>query len=328
MKKILSGMRPTGKLHIGHLIGVLANWAKLQDEYECLFEIADWHALTSEYGNAKNIPEYAVEIAADWIASGIDHKKSIIFIQSKVIEHAELHLLLSMITPLSWLERCPTYKEQLNEIKEKDLSNYGFLGYPVLQAADILIYKAETVPIGHDQLPHLELTREIARRFNYLYGDVFPEPNHVFTKIPKVLGIDGRKMSKSYNNCIMISDSPEEIKKKIKISYTDPLKMRLGDVGHPDNCPVFLLQSVYNNNITEIRTGCESGKLGCADCKKILVDKLLNTIKPIQEKRAEIISNKRLILDIIAEGNTKAKKAASITMQEVREAIFGGKYVL
>jgi len=325
---ILSGMRPTGKLHIGHLIGVLNNWVKLQDEYQCFFEVADWHALTSEFANTKAIPENTKEMVIDWLSAGLDPEKSVMFVQSRVLEHAELHLLLSMITPLPWLERCPTYKEQINEIKDKDLSNYGFLGYPVLQAADILIYKASVVPIGQDQLPHLELTREICRRFNNLYGKVFPEPAHLFTKVPKLLGTDGRKMSKSYNNSIFISDSADEYTKKIKSAYTDPAKMRKNDPGHPDGCPIFMLQNVYSSEETAgIRKDCESGALGCVDCKKLLINNYSKAIAPIQEKRAGIIAKKGYAEEVIREGNKKAEAAAKKNMKEIREAVFGKGYV-
>ncbi|MFH1073609.1 MAG: tryptophan--tRNA ligase [Candidatus Firestonebacteria bacterium] len=327
-KTILSGMRPTGKLHIGHLLGVLNNWATLQEEYHCYFEVADWHALTSEFANTKAMSENIKEMVVDWLAAGLDPEKSVMFVQSRVLEHAELHLLLSMITPLPWLERCPTYKEQINEIKDKDLSNYGFLGYPVLQASDILIYKANVVPIGQDQLPHLELTREICRRFNNIYGKVFPEPRHLFTKVPKLLGTDGRKMSKSYNNSIFISDSKEEHTKKIKSAFTDPSKMRKNDPGHPDSCPVFMLQNIYSCDKTDgIRKDCESGVLGCVDCKKILLDNFLEEMEPIREKRAGIISKKGYAEEVLREGTKKADIAAKKNMAEVRNAVFGKNYV-
>ncbi|OGF47936.1 MAG: tryptophan--tRNA ligase [Candidatus Firestonebacteria bacterium RIFOXYC2_FULL_39_67] len=327
-KTILSGMRPTGKLHIGHLLGVLNNWVSLQDEYHCYFEVADWHALTSEFANTKAMSENIKEMVTDWLAAGLDPEKSVMFVQSQIIEHAELHLLLSMITPLPWLERCPTYKEQINEIKDKDLSNYGFLGYPVLQAADILIYKANVVPIGQDQLPHLELTREICRRFNNIYGRVFPEPMHLFTKVPKLLGTDGRKMSKSYNNAVFISDSKEEYTKKIKSAFTDPLKMRKNDPGHPDGCPIFMLQNIYSYEETVgIRKDCESGALGCVDCKKILLDNLSKEMEPIQEKRSKIISKKGYAEEVLREGTKKADTVAKKNMAEVRESVFGKNYV-
>ncbi len=327
-KTILSGMRPTGKLHIGHLLGVLNNWINLQDEYNCYFEVADWHALTSEFASTKQMSANIKEMAVDWLAAGLDPEKSVMFVQSKVLEHAELHLLLSMITPLPWLERCPTYKEQINEIKDKDLSNYGFLGYPVLQAADILIYKASVVPIGQDQLPHLELTREICRRFNNLYGNVFPEPLHLFTTVPKLLGTDGRKMSKSYNNSIFISDTQEEAAKKIKGAFTDPKKMRKGDPGHPDGCPMFMLQNIYSSEaVPGLRKDCESGVLGCADCKKMLLENLSKAMEPIRERREKVLAKKDFAEEVLREGTKKAEITAKKNMAEVREAVFGRNYV-
>ncbi|OGF52037.1 MAG: tryptophan--tRNA ligase [Candidatus Firestonebacteria bacterium GWA2_43_8] len=327
-KTILSGMRPTGKLHIGHLLGVLNNWVALQDEYNCYFEVADWHALTSEFANTKAMAGNVKEMVIDWLSAGLDPEKSTMFVQSRVLEHAELHLLLSMITPLPWLERCPTYKEQISEIKDKDLSNYGFLGYPVLQAADILLYKASVVPIGQDQLPHLELTREICRRFNNIYGKVFPEPMHLFTKVPKLLGTDGRKMSKSYNNSVFISDSKDEYTKKIKSAFTDPLKMRKNDPGHPDGCPIFMLQNIYNvEKIAEIRKDCESGTLGCVDCKKMFLEKYEKAIAPVQEKRAGVTAKKGYVEEVLRAGTKKADAEAKKNMAEVREAIFGKNYV-
>ncbi|MEI6845767.1 MAG: tryptophan--tRNA ligase [Candidatus Firestonebacteria bacterium] len=327
-KTILSGMRPTGKLHIGHLLGVLNNWAALQNDYQCYFEVADWHALTSEFANTKNMPENIKDMVTDWLAAGLDPERSVMFVQSHVPQHAELHLLLSMITPLPWLERCPTYKEQINEIKDKDLSNYGFLGYPVLQAADILLYKASVVPIGQDQLPHLELTREICRRFNNIYGRVFPEPAHLFTTVPKVLGTDGRKMSKSYNNSIYISDSKDEYTKKIKSAFTDPAKMRKNDKGHPAGCPIFMLQNIYSSEaVPGIKQDCESGVLGCVDCKKLLLENLSKQLEPLQEKRAQITAKKGYTEEVLRAGTEKAEAAAKKNMAEVREAVFGKKHV-
>jgi tryptophanyl-tRNA synthetase len=261
---ILSGMRPTGPLHIGHLFGALKNWKKLQDEgYNCFYMIADYHALSTEYSNPGKIKEYVEEIAIDFISSGLDPEKSTIFIQSLVPEHTELHLIFSMFVPLGWLERNPVYKEQVEEIYDKDLHTYGFLGYPVLQAADILIYKAELVPIGQDQIPHLELTREIARRFNYLYGYTFPEPQALLTETPKIPGIDGRKMSKSYNNAIYLKDSPEEIKNKVSKMFTDPKRIYRKDPGHPQTCPVFLYHKIFNENrVGEIESDCKNATIG------------------------------------------------------------------
>ncbi len=321
-------MRPTGKLHLGNLLGALQNWVKLQDDYNCFFEVADWHALTTESRKTKEMATAAREMVVDWLVAGIDPKKSTVFIQSAVLEHAELHLLLSMITPIPWLERNPTYKSQINELKEKDLSNYGFLGYPVLQAADILLYKASVVPIGQDQLPHLEISREICRRFNNFYGEVFPEPQHVFTSVPALLGIDGRKMSKSYDNCINMSDTNEAVEKKIKKCYTDPKKIRMGDQGDPSGCPIFLLHNIYRKEqTTEIEAGCRSGALGCSDCKKALLEVLAPLFTGMENKRREILSKPDYVNDVINDGNKRAKAAAGKTMEEVRNAVFGKGHV-
>ncbi|MEA1929027.1 MAG: tryptophan--tRNA ligase, partial [Candidatus Auribacterota bacterium] len=284
--KILSGMRPTGPLHLGHLFGALFNWVSLQDEYECYYMIADWHALLSEYENPGSIKEYTRECVADWLAVGLDPEKSAIFIQSEVREHTELHLILSTITPLPWLERCPTYKEQLREIKGRDLLTYGFLGYPVLQAADIMLYQANAVPVGRDQIPHLELTREIARRFNNLYGKVFPEPQPLLTKSAKLLGLDNRKMSKSYGNFIALSDSPETIQDKVWGMITDTLRIRLSDPGHPEDCNVFAYHRLFNKEqLPEVEDWCRNAKLGCTGCKNRLAEVLIEYLEPLREKR-------------------------------------------
>lgn len=320
---VLSGMRPTGKLHLGNLIGALNNWVKLQDKYNCLYMVADWHALTSEYADTKEIKENIIDNVIDWISVGLDPEKSVLFQQSLVLEHAELHLILSMITPLSWLTRCPTYKEQQEEIKDKDLSTYGFLGYPVLQSADILIYKANFVPVGQDQLPHLEITREIARRFNYFYGKIFPEPQPLLTDTPKLPGIDGRKMSKSYNNCIYISDEPEAIKKKTMMMLTDPEKIRLGDPGRPEICPVYAYHLVFNiAEKEEISKECKSGKLPCTKCKSNLAEKIILALERIQKNRKEIINKKNYVEDILHDGTLKAKEIAGKTMDEVRKTVW------
>ena len=322
-KRILSGMRPTGKLHLGHLVGALDNWKKLQDEYDCFFMIADWHALMSEYEKPDTLPEYAVDNAIDWISVGIDPAKSTLFIQSEVVQHLELYMIFSCLTPLGWLERCPTYKEQLREIKTRNLNTYGFLGYPVLQAADILLYKADKVPVGDDQLPHLELTREIARRFNSLYKkEVFPSPDAILTKTPRLLGLDGRKMSKSYDNTINLSDSEETLRKKTQNMFTDPKRIKLSDNGHPDICNVF---SYYSTFIPEmkpvVRDWCTNAKLGCTDCKKRLASELLDKLKPIHQKRQELIKDKAKIRKMLREGSDKATFVAAKTIKETREAM-------
>ncbi len=321
-KRILSGMRPSGKLHVGHLVGALANWAALQDEYECFYMVADWHALTTEYENPSGIKTNIKEMVVDWISAGLDPKKCTMFVQSQVLEHAELHLLLSMFIPLSWLERCPTYKQQQQELKDKNLSTYGFLGYPVLQAADILVYKAEAVPVGEDQLPHLELCREIARRFNFLYKSVFPEPQALLTRAPKLLGADGRKMSKSYNNCVFLSDPPQVIREKVSFMITDPSRIRANDPGHPDVCTVYGLHKIFTSpKVNSITTDCKSGKIGCVACKKILSESLIERLKPIQAKRKDLEANPKEVARILKQGRLSAQKITQETLKEVREAI-------
>jgi len=322
-KRILSGMRPTGKLHLGHLVGALDNWKKLQDEYDCFFMIADWHALMSEYEKPDTLSEYAVDNAIDWISVGMDPNKSTLFIQSEVVQHLELYMIFSCLTPLGWLERCPTYKEQLREIKTRNLNTYGFLGYPVLQAADILLYKANKVPVGEDQLPHLELTREIARRFNSLYKkEVFPSPDAILTKTPRLLGSDGRKMSKSYDNTINLSDSEETLRKKTQNMFTDPERIKLSDNGHPDICNVFSYYSTFIPEMKpEVRDWCIHAKLGCTDCKKRLASELLDKLKPIHQKRQELIKDKTKIRKILREGSDKATFVAAKTIKETREAM-------
>jgi tryptophanyl-tRNA synthetase len=320
-KRILSGMRPTGKLHIGHLFGTLNNWVKLQDEYECFNMVADWHALTTGYEDTSGIVSNTREMVLDWLAAGLDPKKAVMFRQSDVIEHAELHLLFSMITPLGWLFRCPTYKEQLKELKDKDLHTYGFLGYPVLQAADICIYKANAVPVGEDQLPHLELTREIVRRFNNFYGNVLAEPQALLTSFARVPGIDGRKMSKSYGNAITLDEEPESIRKKVQQMFTDPTKMRANDPGHPEGCVVFAFQAIFNPEYKPIEEECKRGARGCVACKRSLAELLIKALEPIREKRREYAAQKDLVNDILNEGKVKAQETASRTMEEVRTAV-------
>jgi len=319
--RILSGMRPTGKLHIGHM-SVLENWVRLQDEYECYFMVADWHALTTSYDNTEGIRESIREMVLDWLAVGMDPQKSTIFIQSHVKEHAELHLLFSMMTPLSWLERCPTYKDQMVQLKEQgtDINTYGFLGYPLLQAADILIYEASAVPVGEDQLPHLELTREIARRFNYIYQDrLFPEPKALLAKTSLLPGVDGRKMSKSYGNEIAISASPEEIWERVRMMVTDPQRIRKDDPGHPEVCTVYRYQQIYNPQETpQIETDCRAGTIGCFACKKRLAQVLDGILAPVREKRAQLEEDPALVDGILAAGEEAARTRAGQTMERVR----------
>ena len=324
MKKgrILSGMRPTGKLHLGNLLGALDNWVKLQNDYECFFTIVDWHALTTGYKDTSDIKTDINEMAIDWLSAGLDPNKSVIFLQSDVKEHAELHLLLSMVTPLGWLERCPTYKEQLQQLEEREISTYGFLGYPVLQAADIIVYKADTVPVGEDQIPHVELTREIVRRFNYLYGDVFPEPKERMNKVTLLPGNDGRKMSKSYGNVINMSSTPQEITTYISNMITDPERIRKTDPGHPDVCSVFFYHKVFNvEEVEEIRADCCAGSIGCVACKRNLADKLCAFMAPIQERRIEVSKDPDYVRQVLEDGKNRAREVASRTLEEVRKAM-------
>jgi len=324
MKRIFSGMRPTGKLHLGHLAGALTNWVRLQDEYECFFCIVDWHGLMSEYADSKMIRENCIEVLLDWLAVGIDPKRSVVFMQSHVPEHAELHLALSMITPLGWLERNPTYKEQILNMQNKDLGTYAFLGYPVLMAADILLYKAEVVPVGEDQSAHLEITREIARRFNSFFGEVFPEPQMLLTPTPRVPGTDGRKMSKSYGNAINISDSFDLIWEKLRTMITDPARYRRTDPGDPDKCPVWDLHKVFTqdpNKRNELDRGCRTAGIGCIDCKKVLFENIKNALSPIQDKRRYYEAHREEFLDVLYDGAKKAKSVAKNVMEEVKVSV-------
>jgi tryptophanyl-tRNA synthetase len=387
MKVVLSGMRPTGRMHVGHLKGVLENWVKLQENYKCYFEVADWHALTDEPTRNREVLRNTLDMVKDWIAVGIDPQKSVIFRQSLVPQHAEIHLIFSMLVSVNRLLRNPTFKEKVSELRKKkseiklslNLENlsvegevggivefikgedkekgekflrgvigrikeevlerlsfldfddslvpseisYGFLGYPVLQAADILIYKGELVPVGEDQLPHLELSREIARDFNRIYGEVFPIPEPLLTEIPKILGIDGRKMSKSYNNAIFISDTPEEITQKVKKSITDPMKIRKGDPGRPEICPIFYLHKAFNPDESyEIEENCRKGVLGCVDCKNRIAGKLISALEPYREKAKELSDD--LIMDVIREGSRVARERAEETVEEVRRVLWSG----
>src|SRR5271155_2223884 len=324
--RVLSGMRPTGKLHLGNYMGALANWVKLQQDYECYFFIADYHALTTDYADPSRLKLNTLDVALDWLAAGLDPEKSTIFIQSHVPQHAELHLLLSMITPLGWLERVPTYKEQQENIKGKDLTTYGFLGYPLLQAADILLYKGDFVPVGEDQVAHVELTREIARRFNNFYGapkQVFPEPQALLTPAAKLPGTDGRKMSKSYGNTILLTDSEPVVRQKLKTMVTDPARVRRTDPGNPDVCPVGDLHKIFSSKETmeEVYVGCRSAGIGCIQCKGWAADALVKLLSPMQEKRKKFEENPALAWDILEDGTNRARKAAGETMNEVRAAM-------
>lgn len=324
-KRILSGMRPTGPLHIGHLAGALNNWVKLQDEYECYFMIADWHALMSEYADPKLIKYYTVEMMLDWMSCGLDINKSVLFVQSHIPEHLELYMTFSLLTPLGWLERNPTYKEQLREIKGRDLTTYAFLGYPVLQAADIALYKGNAVPVGADQLPHLELTREILRRLHGLYGrNIFPEPEALLTDTPKLLGLDNRKMSKSYNNFIAIGENPDEIRKKVQQMITDPERIKLSDKGHPHKCTVFSYYKVFasEGDLKEVEQYCKNAHKGCTECKKMMAELLTERLRPIREKKKWLKENfEERVLAPWSECLKKAGEAARNTMSEVKDVL-------
>jgi len=344
-KRVLSGMRSTGKLHLGNYVGALQNWVRMQDEYECFFMVADWHALTTDYADTSRIKENSLEVALDWLAAGLDPERSVIFIQSHVPAHAELHLLLSMITPLGWLERVPTYKEQRDNIKDKDLGTYGFLGYPVLQAADILIYRADCVPVGEDQVAHVELTREIARRFNGFYPPsirvtenflpsetrviyeteqvVFPEPQALLTPAAKLPGTDGRKMSKSYGNTVMLTDPEPVVRQELKTMVTDPARVRRSDPGNPDVCPVGDLHKIFSDRATmaKVNEGCRSAGIGCIECKGWAADAIVKLLNPMQEKRRKFEEKPRGAWDILEAGAEKARKVASETMDDVRAAM-------
>ena len=311
-------MQPTGRLHLGNLEGALANWVRLQNEYDMYCCIVDWHALTADFDKTSDLDDKIVQMAIDYLAAGLDPKKCAIFIQSQVKEHAELHLLFSMIVPTPWLERVPSHKEKVEKL---GLDSYGFLGYPLLQAADILLYRADFVPVGKDQVPHIELTREVGRRFNSLYGDVFPDPQALLTKIPVVPGIDGQKMSKSYGNEIAIAETPEETTAKIKKMFTDPEKLRKGDPGRPEICPVFALHQLYTPevDIKQIDTDCRSGALGCVACKKHLAESINKALEPIRAKRRQLESDIDFVNDVLEDGANRARLRAQETMALVRE---------
>lgn len=341
-RRVLSGMRPTGKLHIGHYVGALQNWIRLQESYECFFFVADWHALTTDYADTSRVKDNILEMAFDWFAAGLDPEKATIFIQSHVPQHAELHLLLSMMTPLGWLERVPTYKEQKENLKEKDLNTYGFLGYPVLMTSDILMYQAGYVPVGEDQVAHVEITREIARRFNQFYSldarhsyaadralpdadrvPVFPEPQPLLTPAAKLPGTDGRKMSKSYGNSILLSDPEAEVRSKLKTMVTDPARVRRTDPGNPDVCPVGDLHKIFSSpeKMAEVRQGCTTAGIGCIQCKGWVADNIVKVLNPIQERRRKYEADPKLAWDILEAGSIRAREAANRTLAEVRESM-------
>lgn len=323
METIVSGARPTGRLHLGHLHGALKNWVRLQDGYRCFFFVADWHALTTDYASPQGIDQNTLEMVMDWLSVGLDPRRCVLFRQSRIKEHAELHLLLSMITPVSWLERNPTYKEQMRELEGRDLSTYGFLGYPVLQAADIIMYKAHKVPVGVDQAPHVELTREIVRRFNQIYRSIFPEPEVLLTETQKLPGLDGRKMSKSYNNAVFLSDSPKKIDQKLSRMMTDPARVTRKDPGEPEKCPAFQLHKIYctSEEIGYVSKGCRTAGIGCLDCKKVMIKHVIEELSPFQEKRAAYERRPKDVEDVLVAGNRVAQQKAAETMSEVRGAL-------
>jgi tryptophanyl-tRNA synthetase len=321
--RILSGMRPTGALHLGNYMGALENWVALQDRYECFFSVVDWHSLTTDYANPGDVRANVIEVATDWLAAGLDPQRSTLFVQSLVPQHAELHLLLSMITPVPWLERVPTFKEQQEQISEKDLTTYGFLGYPLLQTADIVIYKADAVPVGEDQAPHIELAREIVRRFNNLYGEVFPEPQTLLTQAKRIPGTDGRKMSKSYGNAIYLKDDPDTVRQKLRPMLTDPARKRRSDPGTPEKCPVFDLHKAFSPQATLewAAHGCRTAGIGCLDCKAKLAEHMLEKLEAVHARRPEFAKRPDLVWDVLLEGSRRAREVAEATMEEVRSAM-------
>jgi tryptophanyl-tRNA synthetase len=317
---VVSGTRPTGALHLGHLNGALKNWVELQKSSRCFFFVADWHALTTDYANPAGIRGNTHEMILDWLAVGLDPERAVIFRQSEVPEHAELHLLFSMIIPVPWLERVPTYKEQQEQLEGRDLSTYGFLGYPLLQSADILIYKAAAVPVGEDQLPHVELTREVARRFNRLYGEVFPEPKGLVVEAARVPGTDGRKMSKSYGNAVSLTDDADQVYQKLVRMVTDPRRVRRTDPGDPKDCPAFRLHEIYctPDEKAELTVGCRTASIGCVDCKKVMIRHVQEELAPIQKRRSDLASREGIVAEVLSEGRRRAAEAAEATMVEVR----------
>jgi len=322
-KIVLSGMRSTGRIHLGNYFGAIKNWVELQDRYDCLYFAADWHALTTDYADPSAVAANTLDAVADWIAAGLDPERSVIFVQSMVPEHAELHLLLSMLTPLGWLERVPTYKDQIREIENKDLATYGFLGYPVLQTSDIIMYRAHYVPVGEDQVAHLEITREIARRFNSFYGDVFPEPQPLLTPTPKVPGIDGRKMSKSYGNAIGLTEDPDTIRRKCMEMFTDPQRVRRSDPGRPEVCNLFRFHELLTPEAEreDIAIRCRAAEIGCVDDKKILAETMIEYLAPFRRRREELLADRDTLLDVLRAGSEKARERAIATMERVRAVV-------
>ncbi|HEY0591866.1 MAG TPA: tryptophan--tRNA ligase [Thermoanaerobaculia bacterium] len=320
---VLSGLRPTGRVHLGNYFGAVRNWVRLQDSYRCYYFVADWHALTSDYADPARVKEATFDAVADWIAAGLDPEKSTIFVQSQVKEHAELHLLLSMITPIPWLERVPTFKEQQQQLVDRDLNTYGFLGYPVLQTADIAAYRANFVPVGEDQAAHLEISREIVRRFNFIYGDVFPEPQALFTETPKVPGLDGRKMSKSYGNTIALTASADEIRQAVSTMFTDPNRIRRKDPGNPDICNLFQFHRLFSDaeTIARVDRECRTAQIGCVEDKKLLAEIMIEALRPIRARREEIDRDPSIVWDALRRGNAVARARCEETLESVRRAM-------
>ena len=323
-QRVVSGMRPTGRLHLGHLVGALENWVALEQKYDCYYFVADWHALTSNYASTEQITADAFDNAVDWLAAGIDPDKSTLFVQSMVPEHAELYLLLQMVTPIPWLERVPTYKEQIEQMSDKDLSNLGFLGYPLLQTADVIIYNAHYVPVGEDQVPHLELSREVVRRFHNYYGDVFVEPQPLLTPTPRLPGLDNRKMSKSYGNTIDLSDTADDVVKKIRQMYTDPKRIRADIPGTVEGNPVFMYHDTFNTNVAEVedlKARYRAGKVGDVEVKTKLAAAVNNRLAPLRERRADVLAKPGYVREVLIEGSRKARTVAQETMARVRAAV-------
>jgi len=323
-KRVLSGMQSSGNLHLGNLLGALENWVKMQEEYDCFYFVADWHALTTNYQDTGELRNNMLDIGVNWLAAGLDPEKSTLFVQSLVPEHAVLNVLLGMLTPLPWLERVPSYKEKLEQVKDRNLYTFGFLGYPVLQAADIIIYKADFVPVGIDQLPHLELTREIVRRFHDIYGTkVFVEPEGKMAKVRKLPGLDGRKMSKTYNNAIFLSDTPEERARKVSMIVTDPQRIRRTDKGNPDVCNAYAFHKIFTpqERVGEIDSACRNAEIGCVACKKELAANLAKGMAPFDERRQSWALKKSEVVEILREGSRKARVAAAATLAEAEDAM-------
>jgi tryptophanyl-tRNA synthetase len=323
-RRVVSGMRPTGKLHLGHLVGALQNWTELQRQYQCFYFVADWHALTSDYDDPSGLVSNALDNVADWIGCGIDPEKSTLFVQSLVPEHAELYLLLQMITPIPWLERVPTYKEQIEQMSDRDLSSIGFLGYPLLQTADVIIYNAHVVPVGEDQVPHLEMSREVVRRFNKFYGEVFVEPQALLTPTPRLPGLDNRKMSKSYGNTIDLSDDPETVVRKVRQMYTDPKRVRADVPGTVEGNPVFVYHDTFNPNraeVDDLKARYRAGKVGDVEVKMKLAAAINGVLEPIRARRAEALKRPGQLRDLLIDGSRRAREIAGETMARVRQAM-------